>query len=291
MTLKDLIQFALIDRHSERCAKAYLKGRITRYTSPFFTSIRRPDSTLTMKRFFQSLEVTSSWIVGSVLLAVVSLLSDVPQPHNLNIITLHRHLGKWMVFMLDGCGFTVRWDGLSTGAYAGEGWKFVKFHHALIPGFHVTVTTAAGSHLGGLFFAAPNTYQQIAIAAYHVITPYLDAVSAQHHLAGLKPSSRQHPSVPKDITHRTYRSLARFRGATSLSMTTERWTRPCGSVCPGVWRIAFGLHDFAVVTWGGVDGLDEYIDEMLAQLGKSRLQFRLGVKCANKKCGNFGSST
>ncbi|KAJ7098749.1 hypothetical protein B0H15DRAFT_945259 [Mycena belliarum] len=281
MSFVDLVKYSELNRTAQRLFKIYIHGRIARYTSPFFTAGAVRNGRIV--RLFQVLEQTSSWVVGSVPLAVVSVLSDVPQPGNLNIITLEKHAYRWLRFFIEECGFGLDADVWASGAYAAAGFRYITFVHPSKRGQQVTVTTSEDTHLGSLFFAAPNTDQQIAIAAHQIISPYPTTVSDQAHLAGLRPAEIQHPALPK-IVHSTYRETARFPGATTLSRSTVDLGRPCGKLCPGVWRSARGLKGVGRVMWGGADGMDWDIDLMLVKVGHSRLKFRLGVKCENPLC-------
>ncbi|KAJ7671031.1 hypothetical protein B0H17DRAFT_1141671 [Mycena rosella] len=268
LSLIQLLKFATVDHKAELFTKLYLKGRITRYTSPFFpiTRVERDGTNLTLTRFFHVLETTRSWIVGSVSLAAVSVLSDVAQPDNLNIITMHSSLSEWMCFLIRECGFVVARDAVPSGAYELASRRFITFKHSEKRGLRLTVTTAYGRDLGELFFVAPNTDQRIAIAAYQIITPYLQAVSDQEHVAGLRPRCAVYPGTPTMIPGSSYRSFSPFPGATTLVMDTAAFGRPCGATCTGRWRFARGLKAIARIKWGGIDGLDEYLDEMLAAI-------------------------
>ncbi|KAJ6490173.1 hypothetical protein DFH09DRAFT_1105255 [Mycena vulgaris] len=203
LTLTEIGLLCYVDQETSSLAKRYLKGRITRYTSPFFiaTGYRFAEPS---KRFFQVLDGTRSWVVGSIPLAVGSTLSDVMQPNNMNIITLHRHCRTWIIFLESECGYKTVIDVAATGAYAAAGRRYLTFEHPKIKGFKVTVTTVYGPHVGTLFFASPNTDQHIAISAYHIITPHLEAVSRQEHVAGLRLHVMAHPSRPKANLHATY---------------------------------------------------------------------------------------
>ncbi|KAJ7177872.1 hypothetical protein C8R46DRAFT_1212610 [Mycena filopes] len=287
MSLIQVLDFGHIDAACGHLAKRYLKGRITRYTFPFFTkriSSHASDHThLMLKRLFHVLEDTGSWIVGSVALAAASVLSDMPHPDNLNIITLQGELKVWLQFLVVECGFFVRGRYWSTGPYATAGRLAFAFKHPLISG-SVSVTTAAGSHLGSLFLAAPNTDQLIAISAYQLITPLLHNTSEHRHIVGWRKSS--HARLGIQLPAGYDRISPAHPTATTLDLTTETWTRPCGLTCPGVWRRARGLKGWARVGWGGMDGLDWNEDAALVAIGESRLVFRFGVVCLNPTCPN-----
>ncbi|KAJ7075049.1 hypothetical protein B0H15DRAFT_956865 [Mycena belliarum] len=141
------------------------------------------------------MDETNSWIVGSVALAVASTLSDPPPLDNLNIIALHRHCGHWLNFFVNVRGFRMIQDTPSSGAYELAGRRYFKFLHPHIPFLTITLTTACDKvHLGHLFFAAPNTDQQIAISTYRIISPYVGATASQDHIAGLRPSNIMGPA-------------------------------------------------------------------------------------------------
>lgn len=141
LSLIELIGFSHIDRACLIYAKTLLKGRISRYSSPFFTKNTPPNPAISREptlfvRFFQTLEETRSWIVSSVALAAASVLSDAPCPTNLNIITHCRQLGAWFRFLVGESGFAVRTRGWSSGAYAVAGGLVFEFQH---PGIKVSI--------------------------------------------------------------------------------------------------------------------------------------------------------
>ncbi|KAJ7264029.1 hypothetical protein B0H12DRAFT_1068831 [Mycena haematopus] len=215
--------------------KRYMKGRITRYTSSFFpprlnTQPWSPDDFSILQRFFLALDVTRSWIVGSVALAVASTLSDPSCPNNMNIITSYTQQMTLVKFFTNEAGFVLsRWE---------------------------SITASIAPTLGPLFFAAPNTNQWIAIAAHEIITPVLHNVADQRHLIGWRPTSSIHPSIPSSTPHHTYHSDSPFEEVCTLEESTFSWDRPCGYSCPAIWRAAKGLKGFAHVKWGGMDGND-----------------------------------
>ncbi|KAJ7494789.1 hypothetical protein B0H11DRAFT_1910734 [Mycena galericulata] len=282
-----LLKFAHINRRTASLAKNSLRRRVIRYTSPFFrtprpTLVARSDTDL--RRFFQTLETTNSWIVGSVPLAAACLLSDVGPPNNLNVITKSTRLSAWFTFLVHETGFRVISHGPASGAYQRAGHIFVRFVHDNIPGMSVSVTTTRCAHLGFLFFASPNTDQHIAIAAYELITPFLGAVSLQEHVQGFWRHERRHHSIAPPARDETYHKISRFPDAVRLHVSTDKWTHPCGNICPGLQRSAAGLHGFAHIKWGGMDDLDDYTDPALEEIGCSEMQFRTGTRCQNTNC-------
>jgi hypothetical protein len=79
-----------------------------------------------------------SWIVGSVALAVASVLSNPECPTNMNIIT-HRHeFGTWLQFFIRESGFNAFSATWSTGVYATTGRRVLWLRHPLI---HVRSTS------------------------------------------------------------------------------------------------------------------------------------------------------
>lgn len=148
----------------------------------------------------------------------------------------------------------------------------------------ITITTTLRRTLGPLFFASPNTDQQIGIAAYEVITPFLRAVAVQEHLKGFRSYGRRLRALPLPPASGLNRMASRFPGAVIVHDSTSLWTLPCGNICPGAWRRARGLEGFAHIKWGGMDGLDDYTDPALEEIGQSRLLFRSGTRCANPYC-------
>ncbi|KAJ6456524.1 hypothetical protein C8R45DRAFT_943712 [Mycena sanguinolenta] len=151
LNLIEIMQLAHIDKSCAAYIKTYLKGWICRYISPFFTKVSL-----------------------SVALAAASVLSDAPQPTNLNVITVFQQLGDWRRFLM-------RW---SSGPYASAGGWATVFKHKAITNYYVTITTSRLPTLGPLFFSSPNTDQMVAISAYELITPVLKNVPEQQHLRG-----------------------------------------------------------------------------------------------------------
>ncbi|KAJ7100067.1 hypothetical protein B0H15DRAFT_796765 [Mycena belliarum] len=136
LALLDLIEFGVVDQKSYLYRKTYLKGRVTRYTAPFFARIDRSPPTLhdwSLRGFFHALEETQSWIVGSIALAVASVLSDPEGPDNLNIITVHHHRRQWFRYLVDTRGFTIARDSACTGAYENAGRRYYTLVHPQTP--------------------------------------------------------------------------------------------------------------------------------------------------------------
>ncbi|KAK7012303.1 hypothetical protein R3P38DRAFT_2790970 [Favolaschia claudopus] len=178
LSLLDILRFSHIDHNSMCFAKAHLKNRVCRYTAPFFTHVinflpplYNSGRNMLFERFFQTLEDTKSWVVGSVALAIASTLSDPPCPNNLNIITYHEHLEMWNTFLIYESGFILKVAGWSDGPYASSAGRYFTFKHHNIPGLSVTLTLSFRPNLGPLFFSAPNTDQMIAIGPYRYIMP------------------------------------------------------------------------------------------------------------------------
>ncbi|KAJ7431849.1 hypothetical protein B0H11DRAFT_2261404 [Mycena galericulata] len=285
----ELLHFSHTCQRTSTLAKIYLRGRIIRYTSPFFTK-RSPmlvaTSDIVLRWFFRTLEETRSWIVGSVPLAASALLSDVPCPNNLNIITRSRFLGEWITFLVYDRGFEMTSQATAAGPYARAGHLRSVFVHGDIPALSISVTTTEDSHLGALFFASPNTDQHIAIGAHELIMPFMKAVSNQEHLIGFRRYERRLHSVPEPPEDGLHRTKSRFPGAIILHPSTQGWTQPCGNICPGVQRFAKGLTGIAHVKWGGMDWLDDDMDPALEEIGSSGMIFRTGTRCQNPKCDN-----
>ncbi|KAJ7893219.1 hypothetical protein B0H13DRAFT_1886467 [Mycena leptocephala] len=291
LSLINLVEFSHIDRRCQLYAKTHIKGRITRYTSPFFTknvAIHPSISTTStmFTQFFQTLDETRSWVVGSVALAAASVLSDPPCPTNLNVITHCCQLGNWLRFLLVECGFRVVKREWSSGPYASAGLLRFEFKHLRVKTYSVVITMTRDRSLGALFFASPNTDQLVAIASYELITPVLENVSEQQHLKGWRSAVHRDPGLPAVPQHPAYRDVPRFPGVTTLDTSTSSWTRPCRWSCPGIWRYACGLDGFAHIKWGGLDDLDDYTDPTLLDLGRGRMTFRFGVRCENTLCKN-----
>jgi hypothetical protein len=75
------------------------------------------------------LDVTGSWMVGSVALAVVSMHGIVGPRSNMNIIAPHKSLESWIRFFVESLGFTIVERIKCRGAYADIGGMFIKFKH------------------------------------------------------------------------------------------------------------------------------------------------------------------
>ncbi|KAJ7752673.1 hypothetical protein B0H16DRAFT_1723595 [Mycena metata] len=138
LTLAQVARFATIDKQCNEYAKSYMRGRITRYVSPFWaTPVPRGaspfDRPLLLGRFFLVLRVTQSWIVGSVPLAVASFLSDVPHPDNLNIITSRGNIATWITFMVTEARFQLLHRQWSSGdkPAIGPSAEFAIFAHSV----------------------------------------------------------------------------------------------------------------------------------------------------------------
>ncbi|KAJ7724238.1 hypothetical protein B0H16DRAFT_1736841 [Mycena metata] len=284
LTLAQVAQFAAVDKRSNQYAKTYVRGRITRYTSPFLPT---SEGALLLGRFFQALDVTTSWIVGSVALAATCFLSDPPHPDNLNIITPRRSLGIWANFMLKEARYLLVHRAWSSGRYSEAGRMMLIFMHPGTGKRYVSITAAATPSLGALFFAAPNTDGLIAIAAHSVISPVPRFVCEQRHLFGWRTHTRSVVPVGDDPPSRWE---PRFPGVTTLEFSTANWGRPCGATCPGVWHDACGLQHWGELNWGGWDGADWKSDAALALIGKGRLRYRYGVNCDNPLCPNSNMS-
>ncbi|KAJ6482245.1 hypothetical protein DFH09DRAFT_1107396, partial [Mycena vulgaris] len=266
LDLIHILNFSHVSKRWKALANAHLRGRILRYTAPFF-NILLPDppypgqlSPITL--FFRTLERTSSWIVGSVALASSSNLSDPASPNNLNIITFDCYFVMWLRLMGDILGFNSPELVAATGAYERVAGMVLRYEHPTLPGLCISFTFTSRAHLGHLFFAAPNTDQLIAISSFCIITPYLYAVAEQRHIQGWRPTNRRHPSLTTPLDE-TYRSFSAFPGAIVLDESTQDWDRACGLICPGLRRSTFGLSGFARIRWGGHNGEVERDDPAL----------------------------
>ncbi|KAJ6604856.1 hypothetical protein DFH09DRAFT_1301005 [Mycena vulgaris] len=228
LDLIHILNFSHVSKRWKALANAHLRGRILRYTAPFF-NILLPDppypgqlSPITL--FFRTLERTSSWIVGSVALASSSNLSDPASPNNLNIITFDCYFVMWLRLMGDILGFNSPELVAATGAYERVAGMVLRYEHPTLPGLCISFTFTSRAHLGHLFFAAPNTDQLIAISSFCIITPYLYAVAEQRHIQGWRPTNRRHPSLTTPLDE-TYRSFSAFPGAIVLDESTQDWDR------------------------------------------------------------------
>ncbi|KAJ6604141.1 hypothetical protein DFH09DRAFT_1067899 [Mycena vulgaris] len=271
LALLDLMRFCQTTESLTSIGKTLLKGRITRFTSPFFDASAHSQE---LDQFFGALQRSKSWIVGSVSLAVASVLSDPPLRDNLNIIAPYHYETEWIEFMVRVCGFVMVSKVNCHGAYANEGKSILRFEHAERSGLSVTVTTSVTRDVLNLFFSAPTTPQQVAIAAHHVITPYPDMTSRQEGLKGWKPNLTLAPDIYVEIDE-TYKTQSPFPASVVLHDSTEHWDRPCEEACPAIKRSMFGLNRFGTWSWGGIDGVDAHQDHNLRILGKSRVNTTL----------------
>ncbi|KAJ7507784.1 hypothetical protein B0H11DRAFT_2218607 [Mycena galericulata] len=288
LCLLDLVSLSQCNRRLHAIRKAMLRGRVSRYVTPFFKPIEHhlpgiPQEVPEFHTFFNMLLWTRSWIVGSISLAVAIVLSDPVVPHNLNVITSHVYRQEWMDFFEEH-GFSVAFDRRARGAYAHEGGRVLRFDHPDRPKKVITLTTSTATHIFKLFLSAPITSQQVALGTHHLITPYPVTISNQEAVQGWCPSMGNHPGVYTFVDHRTYLEYTAFPDAVTFHSSTESWTRPCGEVCAAVWRDTYRRKNIAQWSWGGVDGADQHTDLNYAGIGRAHLQFRLGVGCRNSKC-------
>ncbi|KAJ7099733.1 hypothetical protein C8R44DRAFT_947153 [Mycena epipterygia] len=293
LTLIELVQFsqgiAKYDQASHfthAVRERYIKGRVSRYTSPFFTC-PATGSTLgpsQLTRFFHILRTTQSWIVGSVALAVSAVLGDPELRTNLNIITSYESRKDWIEFMVQDCDFAIMTDRRCSGAYGNAGARYLQFEHPDRPGLFVTVTTSVAAAIFELFFSAPATHQQVALGSHHLITPYPCLTSNQEGVNGYRPDMGNHPWVYTPIDPATYAPHILFPHIVNIHTNTDDLGRPCGEVCPAITRTAYGLKNIAHWSWGGMDGEDHGEDPNITELRRSRIEFRTGVACGNHLC-------
>ncbi|KAJ7079404.1 hypothetical protein B0H15DRAFT_954040 [Mycena belliarum] len=266
----DLMAFSYTAREFATFVKGILRSRIRRYTRPFFPS------TDSLHLFFLALEATQSWIVGSVALAAVSVLSDVPVPNNLNIISTCHQVKQWVTFLVDVCHFEERQRVMCRGAYAHVGSIYAVFVHPARQELSITLTTSSSSSTAILFLAAPNTNQQIAISAHRIITPYVELMAAQQALKGWRPRQQAAGYIVNIIGHGTYHETTPFPGAVRLLESEAERGRRCGWACPAIHRNARGLVGIGHWNWGGMDGKDLGDDRALTEMGVSGVTFHLG---------------
>ncbi|KAJ7141431.1 hypothetical protein C8R44DRAFT_867053 [Mycena epipterygia] len=285
LCLLDLIQFSQTSRFAQMIRKTYLRGRVMRFTSPFFArpGVASADK-VQLAMFFDILESTSSWIVGSVALAVSSVLSDPDLRTNLNIITSYIHREDWIQFMVLDCGFDVVADSRCRGAYANFGARMLKFTHPDRPGIYITVTSSISQDIFQLFFSAPVTHQQIAVGSHYIITPQPYMTSNQESLRGWRPDIGNHPDIYAHVDAATYPNISPFPGCVTLHESSAGLGRACAEACPAIVRSAHGLKHIGHWTWGGIDGADRHQDRNVVELGRSRIRFRLGLVCGNPLC-------
>ncbi|KAJ7119798.1 hypothetical protein C8R44DRAFT_878188 [Mycena epipterygia] len=246
LPLLSLVSFGQVDRLSQSMVKFRFNVRARHYTVPFFPTT---DDHAT---FFETLDRLQSWVVGSVPLAVLSVLSDPPVPDNLNLITSGRALRIWIENM-SRMGFNVDSYEPCAGIYGSVGHSFVILKHSKLPDRRITLTSSTSTTIFRLFFAAPNTNHMVAMSGRELITPYAEMSSEQVATQGwsqqgwkqIQPSTPFIDSLPK---------LSPFPDAVELLRSTEYWYEPCGLACPGILRPATGLVGIAHWQWHMPDG-------------------------------------
>lgn len=67
----------------------------------------------------------------------------------------------------------------------------------------------------------------------------------------------------------------------------ELHRRPCGILCPYLWRRTERFHGMANFSWGGWDGTVEA--SVVSAVAGERLRWRLGRSCGNHACRNNGN--
>ncbi|KAJ7451869.1 hypothetical protein B0H11DRAFT_2246292 [Mycena galericulata] len=277
--LLDLVNISQCSRRLRRIRYFLLRSRIAHYITPFFAPIIETVPVHDIPGV-----VRASWIVGSVSLAVVSVLSDAPVPDNLNIITSHEYREDWILFLCKMCGFDMARDRRSRGAYFHEGARIMKFVHPDRVHTSITVTTSSAPQIYKLFLSAPNTPQQVALGDHHIITPFPRMTSAQEGVQGWRPYMLNGPYVYVFVDGATFRDVSSLPGAVTLDKSTAWWTQPCGEACAAIWRSTYGNHGIAQWSWAGIDGDTTLIDHNYVEMGMSDIQFRLGVECRNVNC-------
>ena len=73
--------------------------------------------------------------------------------------------------------------------------------------------------------------------------------------------------------------------------TTEDWMEDCGDACPILARLTRNLPGIGVARWGGWDGNFDLDGNEVSQsdgFESSSLLWRVGSRCLNENCGNFG---
>ncbi|KAJ7130149.1 hypothetical protein C8R44DRAFT_871986 [Mycena epipterygia] len=286
LPLLSLIAFGQVDRLSHDIVKLRLSSRSRHYTRPFFVS---PEDHAT---FFETLDRLQSWVVGSVPLAALSVLSDPAVPNNLNVITSGRALRIWIDIMRE-MEFDVQSIAPCTGIYGSVGHSFVSLSHPALPGRRITLTSSRSTSIFRLFFAAPNTHQMVAMSGRELITPYADMTSQQIATQGWAQQGwkQEQPTTP------FINSLPKhspFPGSVDLVRSTEHWYEPCGRACPGVLRAATGLDGIAHWEWNKAKAPEENPvpryrvaeNRLLRELGLSNVHWRTGGACRNFYCPN-----
>ncbi|KAJ6495817.1 hypothetical protein C8R47DRAFT_1069653 [Mycena vitilis] len=223
LSLITLIHWSHVDSRSLAFVKKYLKGRVLRYTTPFFTKIPRsldpPTSNpILFRASFQTLEVAKSWIVGS--------------------FALSRNVGETAGDMED---FLVRQRGSASSV---EGEATVLRYDGRTLSFGVSAPEhgdCAVLYLGSPVFSArarncswPSTLR----------THHTGCMNEKHALG------RQLTGRPADTGGERPAPFAAFNGVTTVDASTAAWTRPCGlslsrclEICPRPGGVVAHIND------------------------------------------------
>ncbi|KAJ7452425.1 hypothetical protein B0H11DRAFT_2245901 [Mycena galericulata] len=244
LNFEELIIIARTSRTTAFFVRILVRGRVMRYVSPFL-----PDGAVTS--FFNSLKSARAWIVGSVPLAVVSVLGDAPLRKNMNIVVPHDEYRELFFFFVFQHGFNRTTSEQTSGAYAADGCMFMCFEHPSLPGLSITVTTSGASNVWRLFLAAPNTIQQVAISANTILLPYPRMVAEHEGVKGFRAVQLAIAGTPIIPENQTYHTKSPFPGLVRLHEDTSAWSRACGEACPAVIRTTYGLRGIGRWQWGG----------------------------------------
>lgn len=123
LPLVALMKFGQIARWARTEVVYMIRKRIMRYTLPFFVGVDEYHS------FFQNLEESRSWIVGSVALATLSFSCDPVEPHLMTVLSPSFACSTWRDFMVTEMGFTIQRVHIPTGYYSGLARCIMDFSH------------------------------------------------------------------------------------------------------------------------------------------------------------------
>ncbi|KAJ7086505.1 hypothetical protein C8R44DRAFT_893570 [Mycena epipterygia] len=284
LCLVDLMKYCHLSPRSRADVHSLLRGRILRYTRPFFVSDL--DHTV----FFNALEDRRAWVVGSVVLAILSLLSDPAVPDNLNVNTSGVTENCWVNTMVSVLKYDMVDYGCCKGNYLETGRTFMRFVHCKIPGRSITITTSRKLEIFDLFFRQPSTLMMNALSAQELVSIYVRMTSSQEGTFAWNEVPHRcipiGPVVVPGTPRRPVRAapVSPFPDTVTLHPSTRLWPVACGTACPAIPRFARGLKGIGHWQWGGFDGLDWETDKNVQALSKADFKWRTGDRCMNGNC-------
>ncbi|KAJ7858198.1 hypothetical protein B0H13DRAFT_1901964 [Mycena leptocephala] len=270
MSLATLVHYRTISKVQRAEVTALFWNRVFLYTSPFFQDSKAHTV------FMDLLQTLNSLIVGSVPLAVLSVSSNADCPDNLNVIASYLTYARWYHAMLYTFHFSVEFEGNCEGPYEVVGYRFIRFSNPSVPGKYITITFSNQPDIFELWFSAPNTLQWNAIAGHTLICPNIEATSDLEAVRGWWIRNKAHSMFRAPIPNLPIASP--FPNIVNLDGDTDQWTKPCGWLCPGTWRLARGLQGIGHWAWGGMSKNDITEERVLWALNRISTCLSI-VKC------------